>query len=155
MEVENVRKLIFALQEVDPEKFNMGGLSFDRATTVKGMVDCYYHRDLNVCGTAGCISGWIGQIAFKNPHMDTRLTGEWLGLTSFEADCLFVPDGFRRERTLPTRDLVYPLSRALDTLRRMLSTYERTGITVIDWNPPPSRPLSRNANDALELRVEA
>jgi hypothetical protein len=143
MNVENVRTLIITLQDVKPKKFNMGDKGFYRKNHERSAFD------LHQCGTAGCISGWIGQIAFSDPQVDTDSTADWLGIDWEDGFKLFLPPGYQGEIDTKRKYRTYPLSRALDTLRFMLFMYERDGEIVIDWDAPHSPPLHREPVPAL------
>jgi len=79
------------------------------------------------CGTVGCIAGWCnilrGEVWDAGPE-----AAQWLGLPEWKP--LFTPLGFFDHPEL------YPLSRAIRTLKHMRSEYLRTGQVVVDWDAP-------------------
>lgn len=104
-------KLALFLEDLPSERFNINYWI--------SSVDEEIESDelsLNDCGTAGCIAGWAlclrnnGYVAIVDEYGydsmdDTDVDGvlaqnirdeaaKWLGLTEFQADKLFYPDGF-------------------------------------------------------------
>jgi len=114
LNIPNLDHLISHLEGLPEEKFNIRHL--------------VTHDDH--CGTVACIAGWCNILA-GDTLGDACTAQEWLEIGVGRArDDLFCPDGYYGEPEL------YPLSRAIRTLKHMRSEHLRTGQVVVDWDAP-------------------
>jgi hypothetical protein len=130
LNLANLDRLIAHLEGVPEENFSMQHLAVDRAG----------------CGTVACIAGWCNII--RDNYWDAApQAADWLGIEDWGP--LFCPDGYLRSPE------IYPLSRAIRTLKHMRSEYLRTGEIVVDWDTPEPVALKPwTAPKAVELKAD-
>lgn len=112
LNVENLDRLISHLEGLPENKFSIRYLSV-----------------IEECGTVACIAGWCNFLE-GNKSEGVYSAGDWLGLGSDDYVSLFCPDQFSVSPEL------YPLPRAIRTLKHMRSEFMRTGEVVVDWDAP-------------------
>lgn len=116
LNLTNLDRLISHLEGLPEERFSMKHL--------------ITHE--NDCGTVACIAGWCNLVGGVDHYWADAITAsKWLSISDNRLrDTLFCPDGF-----YDTPE-IYPLSRAIRTLKHMRSEYLRTGQVVVDWDAP-------------------
>lgn len=121
MNIENMTRLANFLENIESERFNIAEWVSFIERYDGGEIE-YMSSDvisMNVCDTAGCIAGWAvclmngGEVYilddnyYESDYLSSmenknairlaevsRKAADWLGLTSWEAQRLFVPDGW-------------------------------------------------------------
>jgi hypothetical protein len=143
LNIANLDRLISHLKGLPEERFNMRYL-WTLPSGEAGSI-----QDIHKCGTAACIAGWVLVIA-EDLNMEYRgcPAAHWLGINGSTRHKLFLPDDNEIAE-------LYPLSRAIRTLKHMRSEYLRTGEVVVDWNAPESVALTPwTAPKAVELKAD-
>lgn len=102
MNIENLDKLIAALEAAPDEKFDMQSVF-----VVNGNARLF--GNLSDCGTAACLCGWVKHISGEDTFDD------WLGLTNTQASQLAMPHNFQISE-------LWPRNRAIATLKRLRKT---------------------------------
>lgn len=118
----NMRKLIWHLRELPPEKVYMDFFYSQRKINYVLSISSTQF-DPDACGTAACIGGWAAALARKEGAVGPTvgLARDWLGLHWKEADGLFYGNWKPEGRTLEsvTRDEV------VEELERRLAAEEQ------------------------------
>lgn len=125
LNITNLDRLISHLEGLPEEKFDMryiftrnGRIIFDNVPQ-------------HECGTAACIAGNIAWIGNDTTEWWGGLeAAAWLGIRQDPADELFMPEGWDETPE------IFPLSRAIRTLKHMRAEFLRTGQVVVDWDAP-------------------
>lgn len=136
LNIQNLDRLISHLEGLPEEKFDMKHLITQE----------------NECGTVACIAGWCNVIGNAHDEYADAITAQaWLSISDHGLrDSLFCPDGY-----YDTPE-IYPLSRAIRTLKHMRAEFLRTGQVVVDWDAPePAERLEWSAPVVAERTLPA
>lgn len=121
----NLIKVRDHIASLPPGRFNMRYLFKDRRGE-RWSDEAPHAQLVHPCGTAACIAGWTLALFAPNKRGgDADDAQTLLGLDEYQADELFLPQGYRNSRR-------YTQARAVRTLDHLIATGE------VDWDAKPA-----------------